>query len=47
MDKAFSHTSKSTMAYLAKKDSETGISFDEKPVKSPNTSPVDFCAFCL
>ncbi|GFW80550.1 uncharacterized protein TNCV_2416521 [Trichonephila clavipes] len=48
MDKASSHTSKSTAAYLAKKESETGIKcirFDEMHVKSPYASAMDFCAF--
>ncbi|GFS52829.1 hypothetical protein TNCV_3122281 [Trichonephila clavipes] len=44
MDKAPSNMSKSTAAYLAKKESETGIKcvpFDEIPVKSHDTSPID------
>ncbi|GFW96636.1 uncharacterized protein TNCV_2846931 [Trichonephila clavipes] len=50
MDKASSHTSKSIAAYLAKKESETGIKcipFDEISVKSHDASPTDFCAFGL
>ena len=50
MDKASSHMSQSTTAYLAKKESETGIKyipFDGIPVKSPDASPMDFCAFGL
>ncbi|GFX34187.1 uncharacterized protein TNCV_2893941 [Trichonephila clavipes] len=48
MDKASSHTSKSTAAYLAKKESETEIKhilFDEIRVKSTYASPINFCAF--
>ena len=50
MDKASSHTSKSTATYLAKKELETGIKcipFNEIPVKSPDAYPMDFCAFGL
>ena len=50
MDKASCHTSTSTTAYLAKKESETGIKcipLDEIPVKSPDASPMDFRAFGL
>ncbi|GFT97619.1 RNase H domain-containing protein [Trichonephila clavipes] len=50
IDKASSNTSKSTTAKIAKKHSETGIkctSFDEIPVKSLETSPLDFWAFGL
>ncbi|GFW95429.1 uncharacterized protein TNCV_1721311 [Trichonephila clavipes] len=49
MDKTSSHTSKSTAAYLAKKESETGINYipfdDIVRVKSPYASVMDFCAF--
>ncbi|GFV54757.1 uncharacterized protein TNCV_3844761 [Trichonephila clavipes] len=50
VDKVPSHTSKSTAAYLTKKESETGlkcIPFDEIRVKSPYTYPMDFFAFGL
>ena len=50
MDKASSHTSKSTTTYLAKKESETEIKcipFGEIPVKSHEASRMDFCAFGL
>ncbi|GFS61480.1 uncharacterized protein TNCV_4312031 [Trichonephila clavipes] len=50
MDKSSSHMSKSTAAYSAKKESETGINciiFDETHVKSPCVSEMDFCAFAL
>ncbi|GFX54213.1 hypothetical protein TNCV_2338471 [Trichonephila clavipes] len=50
MVKASSRTSKSTVAYSAKKGSETGIKctqFVELPIKSPDTSPMNFCAFSL
>ncbi len=50
MDKASSQTSKSTAAYLPNKESEIGIKcilFNEIPVKPPDTSPIDFCAFSL
>ena len=48
--RASSHTSKSTTACLAKKESETGINcipFAEIPVKSSDASPIDFCALSL
>ena len=48
MNKASSHTSKSTSSYLAKENSLTRIKcipFDEISVKSPNASLKDFCAF--
>ena len=48
MDKASSYTSKLITAYSAKKGSETRIKcipFDEISVKSPDTSPMDICAF--
>lgn len=50
MDKASSHTSKLTFVYLAEKQSEIGIKFtplNEIPMKSPDASPIDFCAFGL
>ncbi|GFU74217.1 transposase [Trichonephila clavipes] len=50
MDKAFSHTSKSKTAYLAKIDAETGIKcikFDEIPVKLSKSSPMDLCTVGL
>ncbi|GFW37488.1 uncharacterized protein TNCV_860951 [Trichonephila clavipes] len=50
MHKTFSHMSKSTTAYLAKKESETGIKcipFDEVRVKSPYASAMDFCVLGL
>ncbi|GFW52504.1 hypothetical protein TNCV_404321 [Trichonephila clavipes] len=43
-----SHTSKPTAGYLAKKESETEIKcilFYEIPVKPPDDSSMDFCAF--
>ena len=49
-DKASSHTSKSTTAYLVKKESKTGIKcipLNEIPVKLPDASSMDFCAFVL
>ncbi|GFS65560.1 uncharacterized protein TNCV_2469421 [Trichonephila clavipes] len=48
MDKATSHMSHSTAAYLAKKESKTGIKYiplDERPVKSPDAFPMNFYAF--
>ena len=50
MDKASSHTSKSTVNYLKMKQIETGISFipfSDIPTKSPDLSPMDFCGFGL
>ncbi|GFW86040.1 hypothetical protein TNCV_1968481 [Trichonephila clavipes] len=50
MEKASNHKSKSTAAYLAKKDTETVIKcfpFDEIRVKSPYASVMNFCAFGL
>ncbi|GFU83229.1 uncharacterized protein TNCV_3738401 [Trichonephila clavipes] len=50
MDKASSHVSKSTAAYLAKNESGTGIKcilFNEIRVKSSYTSAMDFNAFDL
>ncbi|GFU65219.1 hypothetical protein TNCV_2134241 [Trichonephila clavipes] len=50
MDKKSLVTSKSTAAFLAKKESETGIKlipFHETPAKSPNASSTEFCAFGL
>lgn len=49
-DKASSHTSRSTVAYLQQLHQETGIRaipFEDIPVKSPDASPMDFCAFGL
>lgn len=42
------HQSKSTAAYLANKESETGIKctpFNKISVKSPDASLIDFCTF--
>ncbi|GFU67274.1 transposase [Trichonephila clavipes] len=50
MDKASSHMSNSTAAYLAKKESETRIMcipFDKMRVKSPYAFKMDFFAFGL
>lgn len=44
------HTFKSTAAYLVKEESEARIKcipFDEIPVKSPDASQMDFCAWVL
>lgn len=49
-DKASSHTSRSTLAHLRKLEQETGIKaipFEDIPVKSPDASPMDYCAFGL
>jgi hypothetical protein len=49
-DKASSHFSKSTLCYLDKLKDETGINYIPKshiPTKSPDASPMDFCAFGL
>lgn len=49
-DKASSHTSKSTRQFLTRMEEETGIHavpFTDIPVKSPDASPMDFCAFGL
>lgn len=49
-DKASSHTSASTRVFLRRMEEETGIHsipFEEIPVKSPDASPMDFCAFGL
>ncbi|GFX51580.1 DDE-1 domain-containing protein [Trichonephila clavipes] len=49
-DKAFSHTSKSSATYLARKKSETEIKcipLDKTPLKSPDASPMEFRAFGL
>lgn len=49
-DKASSHTSRSTATHLATLEQETGIRsipFTDIPVKSPDASPMDFCAFGL
>ncbi|GFX74248.1 hypothetical protein TNCV_838021, partial [Trichonephila clavipes] len=48
VDKASSHTSKSTFAYLSKKESETRIKcspLDDIPVKSPDTSLKEFAVY--
>ena len=48
MDKASNHKSKSTVAYLAKKESEIGIKcipLNDICVKPPETSPMNFCNF--
>ncbi|GFS83785.1 uncharacterized protein TNCV_611151 [Trichonephila clavipes] len=50
INQSSSHTSKSAVVYLAKKESEAGIKctpLDEIHVKSPDASPLDFCAFVL
>ncbi|GBN79439.1 hypothetical protein AVEN_138680-1 [Araneus ventricosus] len=49
-DKATSHTSKSTTAFLEKMKTDTGIAFipfQHFPGKSPDVSPMDYCAFGL
>ena len=49
-DKASSHTSASTRHFLGEMERETGIHsipFSDIPVKSPDASPMDFCAFGL
>ena len=49
-DKASSHTSRSTRLFLQHMADETGIRaipFTDIPVKSPDASPMDFCAFGL
>ena len=49
-DKASSHTSRSTAAYLEELTRTTKINvipFKYIPVKSPDASPMDFCAFGL
>jgi len=49
-DQASSHTSKSTVNFLRMKCNQTGISaipYSEIPAKSPDTAPMDFCAFGL
>lgn len=50
MDKASSHTARSSVAYYERKFEETGIKvipFSHVPVKSPDCSPMDFCGFGL
>ena len=50
MDKASSHTARSSLRYYSRKSNETGlhvIPFSDIPVKSPDASPMDFCAFGL
>ena len=50
MDKASSHTARSSLAYYERMATETGVSvipFSSIPVKSPDASPMDFCAFGL
>ena len=47
-DKASSHTSRSTSSFLEELTRETKINvipFSSIPVKSPDASPMDFCAF--
>jgi len=49
-DKASSHTSRSTTAYLDNLCTETGINvipFKSIPTKSPDAAPMDFCCFGL
>ncbi|GBO46880.1 hypothetical protein AVEN_39946-1 [Araneus ventricosus] len=49
-DKDASHTSKSTTAFLEKMKTDTGIAhipFQYIPTKSPDISPMDYCAFGL
>lgn len=49
-DKASSHTSKSTVNFLKEMEQKTGIKavpFTDIPTKSPDVSPMDFCAFGL
>jgi len=49
-DKASRHTSNSTRQFLDLMTAETGIKaipFSHIPVKSPDASPMDFCAFGL
>ena len=49
-DKASSHTSKTTRSFMNRMQNETGINaipFEDIPVKSPDASPMDFCAFGL
>ncbi|GBO29915.1 hypothetical protein AVEN_208472-1 [Araneus ventricosus] len=48
--KATSHTSKRTTAFLEKMTTDTGIAylaFQHIPAKSPDVSPMDYCAFGL
>jgi hypothetical protein len=50
MDKASSHTSRSSMSWYAQMEAETQIHvipFSHIPVKSPDASPMDFCGFGL
>lgn len=50
MDKASSHTSRSSCQYYDRKKRECGIGvipFDSIPVKSPDASPLDYCGFGL
>lgn len=50
MDKASSHTSRSTQNFLKQMETDTGIRaipFHDIPVKSPDASPMDFCGFGL
>ena len=49
-DKASSHTSKSTVNFLKEMEQKTlikTIPFTDIPTKSPDASPMDFCAFGL
>lgn len=50
MDKASSHTARSSQDYYHRKAVETGVNvipFKRIPVKSPDASPMDFCGFGL
>jgi hypothetical protein len=50
MDKASSHTSRSSLAFYREMEEATGIQaipFNEVPVKSPDASPMDYCGFGL
>ena len=50
MDKASSHTARSSQSFYARKAEETGIRvipFSSIPVKSPDASPMDYCGFGL
>ena len=50
MDKAYSHTARSSPDFYHRKAVETGVNvipFKRIPVKSPDASPMDFCGFGL
>ncbi|KAJ9580574.1 hypothetical protein L9F63_024247 [Diploptera punctata] len=50
MDKASSHTARSSQRYYSRKLDETGIHtipFNRVPVKSPDNSPMDVCGIGL